>query len=318
MESNLRITCPHCQKQCAVNAQHAGKTVACPHCKKNFAVPDASQSASTSSTSSSSSRMFRLDIGSATNRGQVRQLNEDCFLVQHLTWSDLDYCRETALVIVTDGLGGHKAGDEAARIVIRTVGSAINGLLASALGRKIRDTSVNNLNERIQEAILQANTAVKEKSATDPSLKGMAATVSAVLIWNGQIIIGHVGDCRVYLFRNDKLEQVTVDQTLVNRMVELGQLTPEEAKDHPARNEITQAVGMYSRIEPASHHMLLKQGDTVVVTSDGLNAHVDDRMIAGAIRKTGYSASILANHLVDMANKGGGEDNITVAVINCI
>ncbi len=311
MAATFRLTCPHCQKVCSVSPQLRGSTVACPHCRKTFSVPGSSKSPSPAFSP------FRLDIGSATNRGQVRPRNEDCFLVQHLTWSDLDICRETALVIVTDGLGGHQAGDQAARLVIRTVGGAINGLLASALGRQLRDTSLDNLNEQILQAIKQANQTVLQKAKTDPALKGMAATVAVVLVWNGRVIIGHVGDCRVYLFRQDRLEQVTKDQTIVARMLELGQLTPEEAQDHPARHEITQAVGMRSGLDPAPYNLWLKQGDCLIVASDGLNAHVDERMIATAIRKTGYSASILAHHLVELANKGGGEDNITVAAINC-
>jgi len=266
-------------------------------------------------TESAATSSCRLDIGSATNKGKVRERNEDCFLVQHLSWSDLDICRETALVVVTDGLGGHQAGDQAARLVIRSVGSSMGETLAAALSRQVR-TAVNLLAERIIGSIKTANDLVYQKSRTESKLKGMAATVAVVLVWNGQVMIGHVGDCRVYHCRDGEIKQITKDQTLVARMVELGKLTAAEARDHPNRNEISQAVGLRSTIEPVLYQAFLKEGDTLIVASDGLTAHVDERMILAAIRKTGYSASILANHLIDVALQGGGTDNVTVAAIN--
>ncbi len=313
----LRLRCPYCQTVNEITDQQRGTTIACRSCGKNFRVPPAAKPEAEPSKSESTSPSIscRLDIGSATSRGKVRTRNEDCFLVQHLSWSDLDITRETALVIVSDGLGGHQSGDQAARLVIRSVGSAMGEVLAGALRRQVR-TSVSNFEERILTSIKNANKTVHDQAQTDAKLKGMAATVAVVLVWNGQVLIGHVGDCRVYHFREENLTQITKDQTLVARMVELGTLSEAEAKEHPARNEISQAVGLRSSIEPQSYHLWLKQGDTLVIASDGLTAHVDDRMLASAIRKTGYSASILASNLVDQANQGGGQDNVTVAAVN--
>jgi protein phosphatase len=301
------VQCPHCRTRCQINDWQTSP-VPCTSCGKPFALPSSAPAPAASSC--------RLDIGSATSKGRVRQRNEDCFLVQHLTWSDLDVCRETALVVVTDGLGGHEAGDQAARMVIRTVGSAMAGVLVGALSGQLKDTSVAGLSGHIASAIKEANRAVHQKSKAEPAFKGMGATAAAVLVWNGQVLIGHVGDCRVYHHRAGKLTQVTKDQTMVARMVELGTLTPEEAVDHPARNEVTQAVGAHADITPAAYQLAMVPGDTLVVACDGLQAHVTDRMLADAIRKTGYSAAILANELVELANKGGGTDNCTVAAIN--
>lgn len=304
--------------------------MSCPGCGKPFAVPAAVPApptpppaavAVTPPTPSGASpasvgSSCRLDIGSATDKGCVRAKNEDCFLVQHLTWSDLDICHETALVVVTDGVGGQAGGDQAARLVIRTVGSAMANVLSSALGGKFQDTSLAGLAKAIDSAIKSANQAVFQKGQTEPALKGMGATVAAVLVWDGHILVGHVGDCRLYHHRDGKLTQVTKDQTLVARMVELGQLTPQEAAVHPDRNVVNQAIGQRPSIYPAAYQLELAPGDTLVVSSDGLSNHVDTRMLSDAIRKTGYSASLLANELVERARQGGGTDNITAVAIN--
>jgi protein phosphatase len=260
---------------------------------------------------------FRLDIGSATSPGRVRERNEDSFLVQHLTWFDLDQCLESALVVVADGMGGYAAGDEAARLVVRAVGSYLGALLVSALSGQVRDMSPARLAGGIEDAIKGASRTVHEQARVNRAWRGMGATVAVVMIWEGQALVGHVGDCRVYHHRGGVLTQVTKDQTVVARMVELGTLTPEEAADHPARNEVLQAVGKTANVTPAAYRVPLAAGDCLVVACDGLQAHVSDRALADAIRRTGYSADILANELVELADQGGGTDNCTVVAVNC-
>jgi serine/threonine protein phosphatase PrpC len=146
----------------------------------------------------------------------------------------------------------------------------------------------------------------------------MGSTAVALVIWDGKAVIRLVGDCRVYHWRAGKLTQVTRDQTLVARMVELGQLTPEEAVNHPRRNEVAQAVGKYALIEPGRYEQVLKSGDWLIVSSDGLSAHVNDRTLEEAVAKAGSSAAELADHLVESANRGGGSDNCTVVVVRCV
>jgi protein phosphatase len=145
----------------------------------------------------------------------------------------------------------------------------------------------------------------------------MATTVAAVLIWDGRVVIGHVGDCRVYHHRNGQLTQVTRDQTLLNRMIDLGQLTPQQAQNHPARNEVLQAVGRHPEVAPAAYQLELVPGDWLIVACDGLHAHVDARMLSDAIRQAQPAAALLASRLVDMANQGGGSDNCTVIAVRC-
>jgi protein phosphatase len=259
----------------------------------------------------------RLDVGSATSPGRVRKRNEDSFLVQHLSWSNLDRRRELALAVVADGLGGHEAGDLASGMVVRLIGAGLAPLLQGALNGQVADVSAALLAETIDKAIKEAHRAVLRRGQTEPACRGMGATGAVVLVWDGLVRIGHVGDCRVYHFRAGQVSQVTRDQTLVERMVELGQLTPKEALTHPARNEVTQAIGSQAEIVPGACQLQLAPGDWLVVACDGLHAHVDQRLLQDTLCKASPSAADLAHQLVELANQGGGTDNVTVAALRC-
>jgi protein phosphatase len=121
----------------------------------------------------------------------------------------------------------------------------------------------------------------------------------------------------VYHYRADTLTQVTRDQTLAQRMVDLGQLTPKEALTHPARNEVIQALGHRPEIVPAAYELALAAGDWLVVACDGLHAHVEHPALQDAVRRAAPSAAALAQQLVELADQGGGTDNCTVTVIRC-
>jgi protein phosphatase len=260
---------------------------------------------------------FHLDIGSATSPGRVRKRNEDSFMVQKLAWTNLDQRHELALVIVADGLGGHEAGDQASGMAVRLIGASLAPLFSSALSGQIVSPDAATVAESIDRAIKEANRAVYRRGQTEPRCKGMGATGAVVLVWDGQVQIGHVGDCRVYHYQAGQAVQITRDQTLVMRMVELGQLTPKEALTHPARTEVTQAIGNQSEIAPAAYQLTLTAGDWLIVASDGLHTHVDIAVMQDAIRKSVPSAGALAHHLVELVNHGGGSDNCTVAAIRC-
>jgi protein phosphatase len=259
----------------------------------------------------------RLDIGSATSPGRVRKRNEDSFLVHHVCWSNLDQRREIGLVIVADGLGGHEAGDQASGMAIRQIGAGLAALIHGALTGQVLNPPPDQLAEAIAWSIKEANRAIHRRGQTESACRGMGATAAVVAVWDGQVKVGHVGDCRVYHYRADHLNQVTRDQTLVERLVELGQLTPKEALTHPSRNEVTQAIGTQAEVTPAAYQLQLAPGDWLIVACDGLHAHVDARQLQETIRKAGPAAAPLAQQLVDLANQGGGMDNCTVVAIRC-
>jgi protein phosphatase len=259
----------------------------------------------------------RLDIGGATSAGRVRDRNEDSFLVKHQVWSNLDDCQELALVVVADGMGGHEAGEQASGLAIRTIGNALTPLLSGALSGQFGDAGSTTLAETLDYALQEANRAVYRKGHGDPACQGMGATAAAVLIWNRRALIGHVGDCRVYHQTAGRLVQVTKDQTLVARMIELGKLSPEEALTHPARHEVTQALGKSFTLQPASYEVKLGRGDWLVAACDGLQAHVEDQTVQKEITHAGPSALSLACRLVELANGRGGTDNCTVIAVRC-
>lgn len=259
----------------------------------------------------------RLVIGSATTRGRVRDRNEDSLLVQQCTWSNLDQRHDVALIVVADGMGGHSAGDRASGLVVRVMSNVLTPLLNAALKDETSEPAPSVLAETLDRGLLEANRLVLQTAKENPDCKGMGSTAVALLIWDGHACISLVGDCRAYHWRSGQLKQVTRDQTLVGRMVELGQLSPAEAANHPRRNEVTQAVGKFGRIEPARYEVPLQRGDWLIASCDGLYAHVDDGMLGQAIARAGGAAAELANRLIDLANQGGGSDNCTVVVVRC-
>ena len=347
---SVRVQCPHCRSICQVARQYLGTSVKCGKCGRLFALPAASPQPSSPSAPAApveeeeleitldgpaaaavkagptpaaarapapQAGACRLEIGGATSVGRVRQRNEDSYLFQHVARSTFNRGREVALVVVADGMGGHGSGDQASDLVVRAVGGALAGVLSTALVGTGEAPSLPSLAEQVDAAVKTANRAVFQRSQQDASCRGMGATAVVVLVWEGTALIGHVGDCRVYHLHNDRLAQVTRDQTLVARMVELGKLTPAEALTHPQRNEVTQAVGRGADLRPAAHQVKLSAGDWLIVACDGLQAHVDDRRLADAIVEAGPSASGLASYLVELANKGGGSDNCTVVAVRC-
>jgi PPM family protein phosphatase len=260
---------------------------------------------------------IRLDVAGYTHPGRVRPRNEDSFLVQSLSWCNVDQRHDLSLVVVADGVGGYEAGDQASGLLIRIVGNTLAPLMTGFLTGMHKEVTPAQIAQTIDTALQSANRVIFQRAQTSPNCRGMASTASVVLIWDGQVYIGHVGDTRVYHYRSHQLTQVTRDQTLLARMIELGQITPREAANHPARNEVAQAVGKHTELAPAGYQLRLAPGDTLLVACDGLHTHVDARMLDGALRQPPPAAWMMAHQLVELANVHGGSDNITVVAVRC-
>jgi protein phosphatase len=201
---------------------------------------------------------------------------------------------------------------------VRTAAAVLAPLLHGALAGPCKDAAAAKVPEAIACALREANRAVQQAARDEAAGKGMGATAAVVVVWDGQVHIGHVGDCRVYHQRAGRLTQVTRDQTLVARMVELGQLSPREALRHPSRDEVTHAVGRAADLEPAAYQLRLAAGDWLVVACDGLHAHLDAATLQEETAKAPPSAAALAQHLVDRADQLGGSDNCTVIAVRCL
>jgi len=211
-------------------------------------------------------------------------------------------------------MGGHDAGDVASGMLIRSMGASLTPLFSDVLSEPRTTLSTARLSDAVAGALHQANRSIHDLGKKQPNLRGMGATGAVILIADGQAIVAHVGDCRVYHGVGDELRQVTRDQTLVARMVELGQLSEEEALVHPSRHEVTQALGRFPDLSPSLTEVKLASGDWLIAASDGLHAHVHPTELRNAVNQS-HSAIVLAHHLVRLADQGGGSDNCTVAAI---
>jgi len=168
--------------------------------------------------------------------------------------------------------------------------------------------------ERVANALREANRRVFESAHAHPSSRGMGCTAEVLLVDGNIAIVGHVGDSRVYRMRKGKLSQVTKDHTVIARLVELGQLTEEEAEHHPRRSELQQAIGGRPEVYPDVYAMVLEPGDWILACSDGLSNQIGLDVMQGVLRET-KNAERAARRLINMALFDGAQDNVTVAVI---
>jgi protein phosphatase len=297
-----------------VAEQHLGVPVQCAQCGRQFIARPPAPAAAPPAPAAAAP--LRLDLGAATSAGRVRRRNEDSYLLQHLAWCNHDQRHDRALLVVADGMGGYEAGDRASGVVVRELGIGLAGMLTWALRGPLPDGPTALLGA-LATALRAANAAIYRLAQSEAACKGMGATAAVVLVWEGQALVGHVGDCRVYHQRAGRLTQVTRDQTLAARMVALGKLTEKEALAHPSRNTVAQAVGKQPTLEPAAHQVPLAAGDWILVACDGLHAHLDHTALQQEISKAPPSAALFAQQLVDLVNQRGGSDNCTVLAARC-
>jgi protein phosphatase len=223
-----------------------------------------------------------------TDPGRKRRINEDSFVIA------------PPLFAVADGMGGAQAGEIA------------SALAAGAL----EESGANGGGERrVAELIQEANRRVHERATTDAATAGMGTTITAALVEpDGRVVFGHVGDSRAYLLRDDKLEQLTNDHTLVAELVRRGELSPGEAQVHPQRSVITRALGTDPDVDVDTFAVDAQAGDIYLICSDGLSSMVDSRDIETILRKNRADLENASKALIQAANRGGGEDNITAVL----
>lgn len=231
-----------------------------------------------------------------TDFGLGRDHNEDAFYL-----SDGD-----DLIIVADGMGGHRAGEVASELAIA---ATFSFLKARDGAGQDEDASRRTL----VDALENAHQAVVRAALGHDEWSGMGTTFIAARIEGDRLCTCHVGDVRCYLKTRDGLEQVTTDHSVVEEWVRRGELSREEARVHPQRHEITQALGKSTRIRPEVSIRTLEPGDQVVLCSDGLTQPLDDRQLASSMDEGGTVEDV-ALRLVDRALEAGGEDNVTVVV----
>ena len=223
---------------------------------------------------------------SVTDTGRRRRHNEDAYVC------------EPPLFAVADGMGGAQAGELA------------SGLAAAAL--RDESTELAGGEQRVDDLIQEANRRVYQRQSEDASASGMGTTMTVALVEDGRVAIGHVGDSRAYLVRDRKLEQLTEDHSLVAELVRSGKLSPEEADSHPQRSVITRVLGTDPDVDVDTFSVDTMAGDLFLLCSDGLTSMVDDETILRLVERNRGDLKAAAKALVRAANKGGGDDNITV------
>src|SRR5919199_1500993 len=221
-----------------------------------------------------------------TDKGRKRRRNEDAFV------------KEPPLFAVADGMGGAQAGEIASKLAAAALEESDHGQFRGEEG--------------VAALIQEANRRVYERSNEDPSASGMGTTMTVALVEDGRVAIGHVGDSRAYLVRDRSLEQLTEDHSLVAELVRSGKLSPEEAETHPQRSVITRALGTDPDVDVDTFSIHAQPGDLFMICSDGLTSMVDDDVILRTVERHRDNLQAAAKALIKAANKGGGEDNITV------
>jgi serine/threonine protein phosphatase PrpC len=229
---------------------------------------------------------MRIVAGVATDTGRVRDHNEDSFIV------------EPPLYAIADGMGGANAGEVASQLALETIG-------------EMQRSGTGTLDDEVREA----NRVVFARAGEDTKLAGMGTTVTAALASAEALHLAHVGDSRAYLRRAGSLRQLTNDHTLVDRMVQAGEISRDEADVHPHRNVLVRALGTEPKVDVEAMDLGLLEGDQVLICSDGLTDMVTENQITAILDIAQGAPQDAADRLVRAANRAGGIDNITAIVL---
>jgi protein phosphatase len=242
-----------------------------------------------------------MRTASATDIGRIRLLNEDSHFIQN-------NINGFSVAVVADGMGGHRAGDMASQSAIEAI--------APHLANLPEGSSIEECKTIIRESVYHANQNVFDLARANPELKGMGTTVAIVVATEKWFIVAHVGDSRVYLWESkvNRLHQMTADHSIVGELIKKGELSVAEAATHPHRNVLTRAVGTDMHVQLDVGNWMWNDGDVLMLCSDGLSNMVKEDKIRTTIASAD-SVEQAAKGLIQAALAGGGEDNITVALI---
>lgn len=237
-------------------------------------------------------------IHSKIDKGIVRNSNQDAFIAGQLA-------ENITFAIVCDGMGGANAGNIASEIAVKTV--------SEYLYNSFRDNmTLNDFERTLKNAISSANLLIFNKAVKDDTLKGMGTTIVAAIVKDNDAIIAHVGDSRIYLL-NDEIKQLTKDHSIVQTLIENGEISPDDAKHHPRKNVITRALGVEAEVVADFDELTLNTNDTLLLCTDGLTNYVPEANIYEIFKQN--DLSLVSETLVSKANENGGGDNITVVTL---
>lgn len=249
-----------------------------------------------------------LEVVRLTDVGKRREHNEDAIA------SDV----EIGLVVLADGMGGYKAGEVASEMAILTIIAELKESMAELPpGQRDAESGMQAEARFLLDAVARANQAIYSVSQSQPQCAGMGTTLVVGLFTNDRLLVGHIGDSRMYRLRNGALQQLTEDHSLLQEQIRSGLITPEQARQSGNKNLVTRALGVDPEVELELHEHAVLPGDLYLVCSDGLTDIVEDADIHSTLTTLNANLELAAHQLVDMANDAGGKDNISV-ILACV
>jgi protein phosphatase len=256
------------------------------------------------SNSDSSAEKARK-IGMLTDVGQVRTVDEDSILAADLSFGVNSESSKFLLLAVADGMGGHAKGEEASKI-------ALNAIARAVIPDLLNNTPFTKI---LEKGIQNANQDILDYTAENPEASGMGTTSVCAVVKDNQIHLANVGDSRAYRVSDDEICRVTKDHSYVQALIDEGDITEEQAREHPRKNEITRAVGIMPSIEVDTMKLTLDSDESLLLCCDGVIAHLSDDDIHKIIRDS-PDPQTACQEIVDMANERGGSDNISLIILS--
>ena len=256
------------------------------------------------SNSDSSAEKARK-IGMLTDVGQVRTVDEDSILAADLSFGVNSESSKFLLLAVADGMGGHAKGEEASKI-------ALNAIARAVIPDLLNNTPFTKI---LEKGIQNANQDILDYTAKNPEASGMGTTSVCAVVKDNQIHLANVGDSRAYRVSDDEICRVTKDHSYVQALIDEGEITEEQAREHPRKNEITRAVGIMPSVEVDTMKLTLDSDESLLLCCDGVIAHLSDDDIHKIIRDS-PDPQTACQEIVDMANERGGSDNISLIILS--
>jgi serine/threonine protein phosphatase PrpC len=241
--------------------------------------------------------LYQLSVYCVSDIGLIRQNNED-------SWKVLE---DSHFFVLADGMGGHQAGEVASRETVQRFCTLFQEKFDPS------NTNLTHTKQLIKKLIQDVNATIYSMGREKSELRGMGTTLCCILLRSEGLIYAHVGDSRIYRFRKGKLEQLTQDHSLLRELIDLGQLSEQQAEDFLYKNIITRAIGTEPYVEPEVSHTSLEQGDMILMCSDGLSDLVSFGEIQSILDQNPEEE--ITNLLVQKAKQKGGHDNITVILV---
>jgi len=250
-----------------------------------------------------------LQIVSITDPGRVRGHNEDC----------VESRPELGIVVLADGMGGYNAGEVASGMATSLIASGLSQAWTKDVLKKLDRAAAMSLSQSIlQVQVGQANTAIYQAAQKDPQCAGMGTTLVACLYYDNFLTVGHIGDSRLYRMRNDALEQITRDHSLLQEQIDSGLITKEDARSSHNKNLVTRALGIDPDVEAEIHSYDVQEGDIFLLCSDGLNDMIEDDEIQMTLIALRSNLDLTAQQLIQAANDAGGRDNVSVMLVKIL